>query len=129
MRRVLSSVILALLALFYACGAVIHLANIFGLTTFDWLAAPRKWQVLDVVYLMLDLAVAAWLLFRPPLGVALLIVAAAGQVLLYTVLRDWILDVPEEFAPTKAERGHLDALVRFHLLSMVAAGAALWLRR
>ena len=54
----LSKYILWIVALFYAYGALVHILNILGLTGFEWLKAPLKWQVLDVVYLVLDVVVA-----------------------------------------------------------------------
>ncbi len=129
MRRVLSTMILAVLALFYGYGAVLRALTMAGQTGFDWAAAPLRWQLLDMVYLPLGLAVAVALVLRPPLGVALLWIAALGQVLLYTLFRDWVLDVPPEYLPTKAEQARLDRLVAFHAVSALAAGAALWLRK
>ena len=43
----------------YAYGAYVHVANMASLTGFDWPYAPLKWQVLDIVYLVLDLVVVA----------------------------------------------------------------------
>ncbi len=129
MRRILSTMILAVLALFYGHGAVLRGLTMAGQTGFDWAAAPLRWQVLDMVYLPLGLAVAGALVFRPPMGVVLLWIAALGQILLYTVFRDWVLDVPPAFLPTGAQQARLDRLVWFHAASILAAGAALWLRR
>ncbi len=41
-----------------------HIANIAGFNGFDWLSAPLKWQLLDVVYLVLDIAVVAGVVFH-----------------------------------------------------------------
>ena len=35
----------------YAYGAAVHVTNMVGLSGFDWLEAPLKWQVLDVACL------------------------------------------------------------------------------
>jgi hypothetical protein len=51
--------IIWVVALFYLYGAAVHVFNILGLSGFDWRAAPLKWQALDVVYLVIDLVVAA----------------------------------------------------------------------
>lgn len=122
--------ILWLMAAFYAYGAAVHVANIIGLTGFSWLQAPLKWQVLDLVYLALDVVVAVGLLLRPRLGLDALILAALSQILLYSALRAWILDVPPEFAPVAGQTGYLDTLVWFHVacLATLAAGA-LWTGR
>ena len=129
MGRVLSTMILAILALFYAYGALLHAFSITGFAGIDWSATPLRWRILDILYLVLDFAVALCLVLWPAPGVVLLWIAAAGQILLYTILRDWTLDVPPAFLPTDAERGHLDALVRFHIGASIAAFTALRLRR
>lgn len=58
----ISKLILWTVAIFYAFGATVHVMNIAGYSGFDWLRAPLKWQVLDVVYLALDILVAVGLL-------------------------------------------------------------------
>ncbi|MFK7967540.1 MAG: hypothetical protein AB8C46_26565 [Burkholderiaceae bacterium] len=45
------------IAAFYLYGAGVHVMNMLSLTGFEWQSAPLKWQVLDVVYLVIDLAV------------------------------------------------------------------------
>ena len=50
-------IVLCTVTLFYAYGAAVHVLNMASLTGFDWPNAPRKWQALDVVYLLLDIAV------------------------------------------------------------------------
>ena len=76
----------------YLYGASVHVANMAGLTGFDWSQAPFKWQALDVVYLVLDVTVVIGLLFAPRLGLASFTVAAVSQIVLYTALRSWILN-------------------------------------
>ncbi len=44
--------LIGVVALLYACGAVVHALNMLNLVGIDWGAAPLKWQVLDVVYLI-----------------------------------------------------------------------------
>jgi len=122
-------VILYVVAAFYAYGALVHVLNMLSLTGFDWMQAPVKWQVLDVVYLILDVTVVAGLLFGQIFGLIAFYVAALSQVILYTVLRDWILDVPDAFAPSPEEAGYLDTLVGFHLVTLILMSAALWLER
>lgn len=55
--------------------------------------------------------------------------AAASQIVLCTVLRAWILDVPMEFTRTPEEIEYLDSLVVFQLVTIVVVVLAIWLRR
>ncbi len=121
--------ILFVLACFYLYGAGVHAANMLSLTGFDWGAAPLKWQALDVVYLLVDLAVVILLFSGEKLGAVLLAAAAASQILLYTLGRDWILNVPPAFAPSAEQKSYLSALVGFHIVSLGLVGLALWLMR
>ncbi|MEO0882187.1 MAG: hypothetical protein AAFY34_05600 [Pseudomonadota bacterium] len=113
---------------FYAYGTFVHIANMASLTGFDWPSAPVKWQVLDVVYLILDLVVVVGLLFRQRLGVTAVILAATSQILLYTLLRSWVLDVPQEILPSPEQQNYLNILVGFHAISisLVLASLAWW---
>lgn len=129
MFRLILNVILWTVALFYAYGAFVHVANIAGLNGFDWPTAPLKWQVLDVVYLVLDIVVAIGLIIGWRIGIVAFFVAAASQIVLYTAFRTWILDVPEAFARTPEEIAYLDTLVAFHVITIAAVAVALLLRR
>jgi len=84
-----------------------------------------KWQVLDVVYLVIDCVVVWGMLVRPKIGVVAFLIAAISQIALYTIFRPWVLDVPAEFAPTPDEASYLTTLVTFHLVTLVIVGAAM----
>lgn len=112
------------IAAFYACGAFVHVANMLGWTGIDWLNAPLKWQVLDVAYLLIDCVVVWGMVLCPRIGLIALVVAATSQIVLYTVFRHWILDVPAEFAPTPDEASYLTTLVAFHLVTLLVIGTA-----
>ncbi|MEM9843967.1 MAG: hypothetical protein AAF965_04150 [Pseudomonadota bacterium] len=111
---------------FYVYGAMVHLANMAGWTGFDWQSAPEKWQFLDVGYLFLDLAVVAGLLTRKVWGTVLLIVAASSQILLYTLFRAWVLDVPPAFEVDPSDAAYLDGLLLFHAVCLGAVGLVIW---
>ena len=118
--------ILWIVALFYAYGALVHVMNILGMTGFDWLRAPAKWQVLDVVYLILDVVVATGFFLQWKISYVCFYVAALTQIVLYTVLRSWILDVPEEFAVAPEQAAYLDTFVVFHAVTLVLVSGALF---
>ena len=118
-----------IMAAVYTLGTLVHLASIAGLTGGNWLEKPRKWQLLDEFYMLLDACVAGGLLLRRWWGIAALILAAGSQILLYTELRDWILDVPEAFAPSAGELWFLDQLVMFHFASLAVLAVFCWRHR
>ena len=124
-----AKIILWVVAAFYAYGAVVHILNMAGFAGFDWLRAPLKWQVLDVVYLILDVAVVVGLVLGWRLGYFAFFTAAVSQILLYTVFRAWIIDVPAEFARPPEEVRYLDSFVVFHIVTIALVGVAIWLQR
>ena len=126
--KLAATVVVWIIALFYLYGAVVHVANILGFSGFDWRAAPLKWQVLDIVYLVIDLLVVAGLILSWKAGFVAFYVAALSQIVLYTVLRDWIIDVPAEFSVSEQQRGYLTTLVIFHCVTIVLITLALWIR-
>ena len=118
-----------IIAAFYAYGAFVHILNMLSLTGFDWAEAPAKWQALDIAYLILDVTVVVGLLLGARIGIWAFYVAALSQIALYTVLRDWVLDVPDAFRRSTEEIAYLDGLVIFHLVTCVAMSAAIWFMR
>ena len=128
MAQAIANIILWLIAAFYAYGAAVHLMNMAGMSGFDWRRAPLKWQVLDVVYLILDVIVAAGLVLGWRAGYVAFFLAATSQILLYTVFRGWITDVPEAFARSPEELRYLSGLVLFHVVTLALMGVAVWLK-
>ena len=118
-----------IIAAFYAYGALVHVLNMLGMSGFSWLNAPAKWQALDLVYFVLDVTVVIGLLAGLRVGYLALVVAAVSQIILYTVLRDWILDVPEAFARSPEEASYLNVLVIFHIVTLVLFFIALWVKQ
>ncbi|MFK7861183.1 MAG: DUF2147 domain-containing protein [Granulosicoccus sp.] len=109
----------------YAYGAAVHVANITGSSGFDWHQAPLRWQALDVIYLVLDVCVVWGLIFRIRTGLIVFAIAAMSQIVLYTVFRDWVLDVPPAFVPSMEEQAYLSKLVAFHVVTLAAVMFAL----
>ena len=114
-----------IMAAFYAAGALVHANNLLGAIGAPTPSSPLKWQVLDVLYLCLDLAVVYGAVRSRPWTLACLGAAAILQSLLYTVLRRWLLDVPEAVVPAAPAVAHLDGLVAFHALTLVAIAVLL----
>lgn len=110
----------AVIALFYLYGAIVHIANMASLTGFPWMSAPLKWQILDIVYLIIDVAVVVLLFLRPKISVLLIVIAATSQIVLYTIGRAWIVVVPEPFQPAPEDLSYLNGLIGFHIISLVA---------
>ncbi len=123
--KLAAAIVIWSVALFYLYGAAVHVFNILSLSGFDWKAAPLKWQVLDVVYLVLDLLVVAGLILSWKPGFIAFYVAAISQIILYTVFRGWIVDVPQEFSVSEEQRGYLTSLVVFHCVTLALVTIAL----
>ena len=122
----IAKAVMWIVALFYGYGAVVHVLNILSLTGFDWLSAPLKWQVLDVVYLVLDIIVVIGFFIRWKLSYFAFYVAASSQIVLYTAFREWIVDVPEKFAVSPDQVSYLTTLVIFHFVTLILVTIALW---
>jgi hypothetical protein len=125
MGIVLPRLILWLIAAFYAYGAYEHIASIAGQHGYTWSEAPAKWQALDIVYLTLDIVVTVGFLLRWQIGVFAFFAVALSQILLYTLLRPWFIDVPVKFTPAPEHLGYLNMLVIFHVVSIVLVLIAL----
>ena len=123
--RLAASIVIWIVALFYAYGALVHVMNMLSLTGFDWQSAPVKWQALDVIYLVIDIVVVVGLLLSWKAGYVAFYIAALSQILLYTVFRSWIVDVPPEFAVSDEQRSYLTGLVVFHCVTLVLVTIAL----
>lgn len=126
--KLAATVVIWIIALFYLYGAAVHVFNILGLSGFDWRSAPLKWQILDIVYLVIDLLVVVGLILSWRTGFVAFYLAAFSQIILYTVFRDWIVDVPAEFAVSEEQKGYLTSLVIFHCVTVVLITLALWIR-
>lgn len=102
---------LRVLAAFYLIGAAAHGVNILSLGGRTWALTPLHWRVLDVSYLLLDVAAAAGLILRQPWGVALFLLGAGSQIVLY-------LGFPQFFSETESELRNLRSLVAFHFATI-----------
>ncbi|QEY32702.1 hypothetical protein EVJ50_11175 [Synechococcus sp. RSCCF101] len=111
-----------IVALLYGAGAVVHIANIAGLSGSSWLESPLKWRVLDVADLGMDGVVAIGFIADWWMALPTFVAAALSQILLYTVGRTWITDVPEPFAP--AVVGAQPELIRTRIEAATGATSA-----
>lgn len=118
-----------IVAAFYAYGALVHILNMLSLTGFVWGEAPAKWQALDIMYLILDMTVVIGLLRGALIGIWAFFCAAISQIALYTVFRDWVLDVPDAFRRSAEEVAYLDMLVTFHVVTCLLICAAIYWAR
>ena len=127
--RVLGIAVFWVVALFYGYGALVHVMNILGMGGFNWTDAPTRWQVLDVTYLILDAIVFVGFFFRAKVSLIAFYVAALSQIVLYTVLRSWVVDVPDEFQITPEQNQYLTTLVIFHVVTVILVTVAVRLVR
>ncbi len=127
--RLIPRAALWVVAAFYAYGGLVHVLNMLSLTGFDWTRAPLKWQLLDVLYLALDLIVAFGLARQIRLSRYCFYAAALSQIILYSVLRDWIVDVPVEFAVSPEQLSYLDTLLIFHSVTLIIVSVSLYMLR
>lgn len=115
----LPRLILWVVALLFAYDAYGHVASIAGMHGYAWADAPVKWRLIDVFYLTLDIIAVVGLLLRWAVGVIAFFVSAVSQVLLFTILRPWIIDVPENFAGISDRIGYLNLMVGLYLAAIV----------
>lgn len=105
------NIYLKILAVLYGYGALIHAANLAGFGSIDPSAAPWYWRPFDVFYLLLDSATMVGLWRGRRWGVALFLIAAASQLVIY-------LGFPQLFALDDSARNTNLQLVGAHLLSI-----------
>ncbi|MCU7843129.1 MAG: hypothetical protein KZQ93_04740 [Candidatus Thiodiazotropha sp. (ex Monitilora ramsayi)] len=118
--------VLWIVALFYAYGALVHIMNMFSLTGINWTEAPLKWQALDIFYLIMDLIVAVGFILAWKVSYIVFYIAATSQIVLYTVFRDWIIEVPKQFEVSTEQISYLDTLVMFHVVTLICVSIVLW---
>jgi len=126
--KLAAKVVIWAIALLYLYGAAVHVFNILGHSGFDWRAAPLKWQALDLFYLVIDILVAFGLMLRKRFGFVTFYVAAISQIFLYSIFRDWIVDVPAEFLVSEEQLGYLTSLVVFHCVTILLITTVLWVQ-
>ena len=116
----ISKAIFWIVAAFYAFGALVHVMNILGLSGYSW---PRTAQMAGIGRHLF-----AARHFGGGFAWRIGFIAAVSQIFLYTVLRSWITDVPDEFARPPEEVSSLSGLVIFHIVTIALIVVALWLR-
>ncbi len=124
--QMIATIIIRIVALFYLYGAAVHVMNILGLSGFDWSEAPFKWQLLDMIYLVLDIYVVTGFFLDWKSGYLAFYIAAFSQIVLYTIFRDWIIDVPADFALEQEQVGYLTTLVIFHCVTLFFVSLAFY---
>jgi len=123
--NLLPRLIFWLVALLFAYDAYGHIASIAGMHGYTWADAPVKWRLIDVFYLTLDIIAVVGLLLRWVVGVIAFFVSSVSQVLVFTVLRPWFIDVPENFAGLADGLGYLNLMVGLYVVAIVLILVAL----
>lgn len=86
-----------IVAALFAYGGIVHVANILSLSGYAWSESPPAWQIFDIVFLALDVAVVAGVLARSGVAVIAFIAAAVLQVLVYQFFPEAFAASPEQF--------------------------------
>ena len=111
------------LAGLYGLGGTVHIANILGYGELPWLESPLSWRVGDIFWGLLDVVALVGMVFRWPIAVPALALAAASQVFVYGLF-------PDLFALTDDHRVVLRSMVAFNGVALVLLGAGLfWVYR
>ncbi len=79
---------LGLVAVLFGFGAAVHVANILGLSGYQWASAPMSWRIFDIVFLALDLSVVAAVMLRSGWSIPLVLVTCGLQIVLYAFFAD-----------------------------------------
>jgi hypothetical protein len=106
---------LRLLAAIYAFACIRHIANMLGFGELPWAEAPLAWQISDICYAILDAIAAIGLFLQRRWGIAAFLLAAASEIVLFTLVPDWFVLRPE----------HLTLLRGFVVYHIIAI--AIWL--
>ncbi len=112
MTKHLTKIILRLVALCYLYGETIHLMNILSLKGLNWLETQLKWKILDMT-------VAIGFFLNKKITYFAFYLAAISQIILYTLLRSWITDVPSSFTLSPEQISALSSLVIFHSVTLI----------
>lgn len=90
------AIYLRILAVIFAYGASVHVANLMGWGEMPWSEMPITWRVGDIVYGLLDIVTAIGLWQRTAWGVLCFLGAIASQFLIYTVFIDYFAFTSEQ---------------------------------
>ena len=109
-----------IVSLFYGFGGVVHLGNLLGFGEVKWLESPVSWRVGDIWWGTLDIIAVVGVVFKSPIGLLALLLAAGSQVLMYGFY-------PQLFALSDAHNATLRSLVYFNGIVVVVVTVSLWL--
>ena len=111
---------LRVLAVIFVWAALVHFANLLGFGEKPWV--PFAWRTGDIVYAVVDTAVAIGLWKRATWGVILFLLAIASQFVIYTVFVEF-------FAFTTEHRQTINGLLASEAILLVVFVALLILRK
>jgi hypothetical protein len=120
MAKPLSRAIIWAVVALFAYDAYGHIASIAGMHGYSWLEAPVKWRLMDVFFLTLDIIAITGLILRWSIGLVAGFVSATCQLLLFTVFRSWVVDVPVNFAEANDRSAYLDLMVGLYLAAIAS---------
>jgi hypothetical protein len=106
---------LRLLAAIYAFACLRHIANMLGFGELPWAEAPLAWQISDIAYAILDAIAASGLFLQRRWGIMAFLLAAASEILLFTLVPGWFVMRPEHLTL-------LRGFVAYHIVAI-----AIWL--
>jgi len=102
---------LRILAVIYACAAVLHIGSILGFGRIPFAEAPLSWQLSDIAYGIVDTIAAVGLFLLKSWGVVAFFVAAISEILLFTLAPDW-------FVVEKWQLTLLRGFVVYHIIAI-----------
>ncbi|MEP0322809.1 hypothetical protein [Bauldia litoralis] len=119
-------IILWLVAVCYGIFAFGRVLNMLGMGGFDWATAPLEWQVIDVFYLAINVAVVFGFVLLRPIGFMAFFLAVVTQFALF-----WAVSPGEgvDGAPIRGASVFLSYFVPFHIITVVLVVVALFLLR
>ena len=105
------------LAACYGFGGIVHVSNLLGFGELKWDDAPLAWKVGDIAWGILDLVTVGGILFKSPIGLIAMTLAAFSQVLMYGCF-------PQVFALTEDHDKTLQGLVYFNGIVLLVVSSA-----
>ena len=108
-----------ILAVLYGFGGLFHIGNILGFGELKWAESPLAWKLGDIWWGTLDIVAVIGIIYKSPVGLIALGLAALSQVVVYGFF-------PQLFALTDAHLSALRGMVYFNAGVLLVLGTALY---